>query len=411
MNTRVAPIAAPVSGKKISGTDGSGKNANRRRALRLGVMGFGALVLAGCKGIIPDGGNVPTTGPAPVEGPVAGQLPDMDEARHRIALLAPMSGENAAVGQSMANAANMALLDTNTANIRITSYDTARDPAGAARRAIADGNRLILGPLLGDNVDAVKGVAKPARVPIISFSNDSEVAGDGVYVMGQIPAQSIERTMIFAQQNGISRFGALVPSGEYGKRASDAMLATARRTGTQIAAIETYNRDNNSLTSAVRRLQENGDYQAILIADGARIAVRAGPLIRDADKMARILGTELWSGDAQIAQTPALRGAWFSAVSDARFQRLSDSYKSRFGSAPYRVSALGYDAVLLTIRIARDWQPGTAFPVSELNDRGGFLGLDGAFRFNDGVVQRAFEVREVTVNGMKVVSPAPTSFD
>ncbi len=406
MNTRVAPISAPIDDRAAAG-----HSAARRRAIRLGVLGFGALVLAGCKGIIPDGGTPPPSGPAPVEGPSAGELPDVDEARHRVALLVPMSGDNAAVGQSVSNAATMALLDTNTSNIRITSYDTARGAADAARRAVADGNRLILGPLLGDNVDAVKGVAKPARVPIVSFSNDSEVAGDGVYVMGQVPAQSIERTMRYAQQNGITRFGALVPSGEYGKRASDAMLATARRTGTQVAAMETYDRDNASLAAAVRRLQENGDYQAILIADGARIAVRAGPLIRDADKMAKILGTELWSGDAQIAQAPSLRGAWFSAVSDARFQRLSDSYKSRFGSAPYRISALGYDAVLLTIRIARDWNPGDPFPVSQLDDPSGFLGLDGAFRFDDGVVQRAFEVREVTVNGMKVVSPAPTSFE
>ena len=407
MNTRVAPNSAPF-GVRTAADD---RTMGRRRAIRMGAVGFGALVLAGCKGIIPDGGSAPPPPPPPVEGPSAGELPDVDESRHRVALLVPMSGQNAAVGQSLSNATTMALLDTNTSNIRITSYDTASDPAGAARRAIADGNRLILGPLLGENVDAVQAVARPARVPIISFSNDSQVAGDGVYVMGQIPSQSIERTMTYAQQNGITRFAALVPSGEYGKRASDAMLAHARRTGTQVAAIETYDRDNSSLASAVRRLQESGDYQAVLIADGARIAVRAGPMLRDADQMAKILGTELWSGDAQIAQTPALRGAWFSAVSDARFQRLSDSYKSRFGSAPYRVSALGYDAVLLTIRIARDWQPGDPFPVSQLDDPAGFLGLDGAFRFDDGVVKRAFEVREVTVNGMKVVSPAPASFD
>ena len=121
MNTRVAPISAPIDDRAAAG-----HSAARRRAIRLGVLGFGALVLAGCKGIIPDGGTPPPSGPAPVEGPSAGELPDVDEARHRVALLVPMSGDNAAVGQSVSNAATMALLDTNTSNIRITSYDTAR---------------------------------------------------------------------------------------------------------------------------------------------------------------------------------------------------------------------------------------------------------------------------------------------
>ena len=67
-----------------------------------------------------------------------------------------------------------------------------------------------------------------------------------------------------------------------------------------------------------------------------------------------------------------------------------------------------YDSVLLTLRIARDWRPGTLFPTRRLSDAGGFLGLDGAFRFAaDNVSQRAWEVREV---GVGTVSPAPTRF-
>jgi hypothetical protein len=55
---------------------------------------------------------------------------------------------------------------------------------------------------------------------------------------------------------------------------------------------------------------------------------------------------------------------------------------------------LGYDSVLLTLRIARDWAPGTPFPTAHMLDRGGFLGLDGIFRFNaNQVIERALEVR------------------
>ncbi|AKM11671.1 ABC transporter substrate-binding protein [Croceicoccus naphthovorans] len=366
-----------------------------------------ALLLAGCAGMVPKSEAPPPPQP---DQPTAGQLPSGDETRHRIALLVPLSGSNSGVGQSLSNATTMALLDTNTSNIRITTYDTAAGARNAAQRAIADGNRLILGPLLSDNLDAVKSIAGPARVPIISFSNDERAGGDGVWVIGQVPAQSLERSMKFAVGQGMTTFGALVPSGDYGRAASDAIMDTARASGAKVMAIESYDRDATSLSNAVKRLAAKGDYQAVIIADGSRMAVRAGPLIRDAEKAAKIIGTELWSGDEQIAQSSALRGAWFSAISDGRFKRYSDSYKSRFGASPYRISTLGYDAVLLTIKVARDWKVGDRFPTRPLADAGGFIGLDGAFRFDEGVVERAFEVREVTSGGVKVVSPAPTKF-
>jgi hypothetical protein len=106
-----------------------------------------------------------------------------------------------------------------------------------------------------------------------------------------------------------------------------------------------------------------------------------------------------------------MEGALFSAVSDQRFKRFADSYESRFGSQPYRVATLGYDAVLLTLRVARDWKVGTPFPKNELYNRGGFLGVDGAFRFaSTGVIERALEVREVRGGEIISVDAAPTGF-
>ena len=86
--------------------------------------------LAGCQ-VVPKAPKGPPPAPEPSDG-----LP-ADKQRHRIALLLPMSGQNAALGQSVANATTMALLDTNAQTVRITSYDTAAGPAaaGSALRA------------------------------------------------------------------------------------------------------------------------------------------------------------------------------------------------------------------------------------------------------------------------------------
>jgi ABC-type branched-subunit amino acid transport system substrate-binding protein len=328
-----------------------------------------------------------------------------------VALIVPLSGPNGGVGQSIANAATMAVLDTNAANLRITTYDSSTGAGAAAQKAIADGNRLILGPLLGDDTPAVAGVARAARVPVISFSNDTTVAGRDVYIMGNVPEQAIRRTVDFARGRGVTRFGALIPAGEYGQRASAELLEAVRDSRGVMVAMETYDRSPGSVAAAAKRLNARGGVDAVFIADGGRMAAQAAPLVKAGRTPApRILGTELWSGESVVATTPALRGAWFSAVSDSRFRQFADSYRSRFGAAPNRIATLGYDAVLLTLRIAREWRPGTPLPTARLSAPDGFLGLDGAFRFNRGVIERAFEVREVRAGGVTVVSPAPGKF-
>ena len=83
----------------------------RRKLLAMGAM----VLLAGCQ-VIPDGGQ-PGTTPVPGQGPSDTVLPD-DQGRHRVALLVPTSGGNAAVGEAIANATTMALLDTNASNLR-----------------------------------------------------------------------------------------------------------------------------------------------------------------------------------------------------------------------------------------------------------------------------------------------------
>lgn len=378
---------------------------NRRNLLATAALA----VLAGCT-VVPKAPPAPA--PTPVPTPTESVIP-VDTERHRIALLVPVTGPNGAVGQSIANAANMALLDTGSTNLRVTAYDTATGAAEAARRAVADGNRLILGPLMTDDIAPIAAVARPAKVPLISFSNDEKAAAKDVFVMGHMPGQSISRTVDLARSKGISTFAALVPRGDYGERVSNSLLETVRRGGGSVVAMEPFDRSAGSIGSAVTRVKAKGGFGALLIADGGSLSAKAATAFRSGGTTGsvRLLGTELWSGERELTTTPALKGAWFAAVSDQRFAQFAKSYRTRFGGQPFRIATLGYDAVLLTLRVAREWQPGKTFPSAQMLDSGGFLGLDGPFRFTrTGVIERALEVREVGAGMVTVVSPAPTKF-
>jgi ABC-type branched-subunit amino acid transport system substrate-binding protein len=373
-----------------------------------------ALVLAGCQSVVPRGQRPVTPPPVdrPAEpGPVQPGLPS-DAQRHRVALLVPMSGANAGVGRSIANATTLALLDSRTERVRITTYDTNLGAVSAVQRALAEGNRLILGPLMAEDVRAIAPIARRAGVPVISFSNDTSVVGEGVFLMGYSPSQSIDRVVGYARAKGVSRFAALVPRGTYGERSGNALLRAVESAGGTVVSMQNFDRAPGSIAAAVRKLQQSSSYDALLIADGGRVAIQAAPIVRkNGGAAARILGTELWNTDPAIASEPALRGAWFASVSDALYQQLATKYRSRFGQAPYRLSSLGYDAVLLTIRIAQDWKVGQVFPVRRLRDDGGFAGIDGAFRFGpNGVAERALEVNQINPGSISVVDAAPRGF-
>lgn len=375
-----------------------------RRAI---VIGAAVAALGGCA-IVPKGPREAPPAARPTPEPTS-TLP-ADQQRHRVALLVPMTGSNGAVGQSIANATTMALLDTNASNLRITTYDTAAGLREAARKAVTDGNRLILGPLTADSIAPVVAEAKAARIPVISFSNDTSAASSDAFLIGQIPAQSISRTVRYVRGKGARNFAVLAPEGDYGQRAEAALRTAVARFGGTVTAAESYNRGNTSVISAAKRLKARGGYDSVLLADNSRLSAQGAAQLKAPG--VRFLGTELWSGEASIARAPALSGAVFSAVSDGRYKRFSDTYAARFGGPPYRIATLGYDAVLLTLRVAREWQPGRSFPTDKLRDSGGFLGLDGAFRFGrDNVVERAMEVREVRGGTVAVVDPAPSKFE
>lgn len=372
-----------------------------RRHFLVVTISAALLALAACQ-----------TGPrGPAPGPVGtGPVQPLEGDRHLVAVIVPLTGSDAAIGQSIANAANLALYDTGDKSIRLTAYDSAA-PGGAAAataQALRDGAGLILGPLLADDVRAAAPVARRAGVPVIAFSNDEGVAGGGAFIMGFTPDQSIDRVVQFARGKGAARFGALVPSGLYGKRASQAVVGAVRRAGGRLSGIETFDRTSVSARLAAGRLKAKGPMDAVLIADSGRIAALAAPMLPGA---ANLMGTELWASDRALGKTPALRGAWYAAAPDARFAQLSTRYRARYGKSPYRLASLGYDAVLLAVRSSRSWPMGRPFPARTLVDKEGFAGVDGSFRFgSDGIAERLLEVRQVTPMGTSVVARAGTAF-
>jgi branched-chain amino acid transport system substrate-binding protein len=348
----------------------------------------------------------------------------------KVAVLVPMTGGSARIGQSIANAANLALLDLNTSKIRLSVYNTEGGAVTAMNAALADGAKIILGPLFAADVRAVQPAARAAGVPLITFSNDAALAAAGTYVLGFQPAQEVQRVVAYAKQRGIVRFGALTPQGQYGSVTTRAL----QNTGVPVGAVESYPRDKSKVFAAARRIS---NYEARLLAargaaassGGAGTAMRLPPPPFDAlllpdsggflramlpllkgygveTPRVRFLGTGLWAAEPSLAKEPMLAGAWFASVPDGQFNSMARRFQSQFGYAPPRLASLGYDAVLLAAAGSRSWSPGMAFPSGVLGNSAGYTGVDGYFRFSNNIAIRALEVQELTPGGLRTVSAA-----
>ncbi len=167
----------------------------------------------------------------------------------KVALLVPLSGPNAGLGQAILNAAQLALFETGGDQLTLVPRDTKGTTAGAAdaaRAAVGEGVSLILGPLLAAEVEAVKPIAHDAHLNIIAFSTVTDLAGGNTFLMGFLPRQEVVREIAYARQRAIARFAALAPDTAYGHLMADALRDTASASGGD-------GRENRVLRPANRR--------------------------------------------------------------------------------------------------------------------------------------------------------------
>jgi len=331
----------------------------------------------------------------------------------RVALLAPLSGAAAGTGQALLNAAQMAAFDLGTDRFVLQPYDTGGSPsvaATAARQALSQGARLILGPLYANSTRAVGQLAAGAGVNVVSFSTDPGVAGGNVFVMGYMMREQIDRVVAFALTEGRSRFAVLGPANTYGRVAAQTLRQQVAARGGQIVANQTYSPDNPDLRGPARAVT---GADAVLIpdsGDGLRAAANGLAFVESDTRNTRMMGTMLWN-DSALWRENALVGGIFPAPSPTHLRKFETRYQQAFGVAPSDLAVLGYDAVALAAVLAQSGT-GPRFDRATLTSAGGFSGAAGIFRFRpNGTVQRGLAVMEISPGGTaKEVSPAPLSF-
>lgn len=389
---------------------------SRHVAQALGVLALS--IMSACSMGNPFGPSMMREPPPPILPDVQGEV--LGTGPVRVAMLLPLSGDPSLtnVGTSMANAARIALqyIGSNQAlpdNITIVLKDTGASPDGAAlaaSQAVAEGASLILGPLRADQVTAVAGVAKPAGIPVIGFSNNTSVAQPGVWLLNVLPDSEVKRTLGFAKTRGKTAVAAIVPTTEFGRVQGAAFDRAVSTLGLVSGGTTTFSSETEAraaVATLARRIQA-GEVTALFIPDRAT-APSIGALLLEAgvpQGKVQLIGSADWNNDSTIANTPYLAGAIYPATDDAGYKTLSTDYQAMFARPPHQLATVAYTAVILANATSLA-MANPKYPAAQLTTPNGFNGRDGVFRFlPDGRSEYALVIKEVTPGGSRVVDTA-----
>jgi ABC-type branched-subunit amino acid transport system substrate-binding protein len=378
------------------------------RTAKLVLASFAvAVLLAACGG---------GSGPGPVSSGVTGSTGAV-----KVALLLPLtgSGNTPGVAKALKQAAELALFDFDNPAVSLVPKDTKGTPDGAraaAESAIQDGAELIIGPLFAQEVSGAAPVARQANVPVIAFSSDEKVAGNGVYLLSFLAGRDVPRIVSYALAHGKHHFALLIPQSPYGRLAEAAFAKSVGRGGGQAVARATFPpNDANAMLGPVRQVanaMKAGQVDVLFLPAGPEDLQSLAPLLASNEvtsKRLQFIGTGQWDYP-NVGKEAALVGGWFPAPDPKGWSDFAGKYAKTYGATPPRIASLAYDAVSLAVSLSPN-PPGQRYTATTLTRGSGFAGVDGLFRLlPDGTSERGLAILEVRDYGPEMLEPAPNNF-
>ncbi|MDQ2067358.1 penicillin-binding protein activator [Xinfangfangia sp. CPCC 101601] len=374
------------------------------RRLAPAALTLSALALSACVSAGPSGGPNPGRG-EPVQ----------------VALLVPGGSGQAtdlAMARQLENAARLAMADLSGVTIDLRVYQTGGTPDSAramATKAMDEGAMVILGPVFAQEANAVGVAAAPRGISVLAFSNNTDIAGGNVYVLGPTFQNTASRLASFAVRSGKNRVMIVHDqntAGEVGKAAIQRGVAAA---GGTVVAVQGYEFSQSGVAAAaptiVSTAKSAGASALFMTADtaGALPLLTQSLVNSGLDRSTtKFLGLTRWDIPHATLSLPGVQGGWF-ALPDPNLQaQFQNRYTAAYGEQPLPVAGLAYDGIAAIGALAKS---GKGLGASGLTQGAGFVGVTGIFRFRgDGSNERGLAVAEIRNNQVFVIDPAPRSF-
>lgn len=356
------------------------------------------------------------------KGPSVGPLIDPSQPVP-VALLVPGGsgkGDLDWLARSLTNSAKMAAADAQGAKIDLRIYDSGSDPGTAvarAKQAVDEGAKIILGPLFADSANAVGVAMAPRGVNVLSFSNNADIAGGNVFVLGNTFGNVANRLTRYSVAQGKRRILVVAEEDAAGQVGARAIQEAIQRNRGTVAGITNHALSQEGIKQAVpqiRKATQTGNVDAVFMtANQGAVLPYLTDALADAgitSATLQLMGLTRWDQPAARLSLRGVQGGWF-AIPDTRLKTSFDQrYRAAYGEAPHELGSLGYDGVAAISALVRAGKR-NALTTAGLTQNAGFQGVTGAFRLlRDGTNERALSIATVRNGQVVILDPAPRSF-
>ncbi|MES0826303.1 penicillin-binding protein activator [Ruegeria sp. SCP11] len=377
-----------------------------RKLARTAAILTTAVFLAACDvGTIGGGPSINTSEPVPV------------------ALLVPAgSGQagDAALARSLENAARLAMADLQNVKIDLRVYDTrgsSNTAAEVAQRAVADGAKIIVGPFYSQATNSAGLAVLNSGVNVLSFSNNTSIAGGNVFVLGYTFDNTANRLVNFAGRQGKNAVVIVHSNDTAGQLGQSAIANALSNSRVNNAGSVGYDRSQqgviNSIPNIKATVDASGADSIFLTATTAGALPLYSQLLPEAGvspAATQYIGLTRWDIPEQTLDLPGVQGGWFALPDQTKAQTYRQRYNNTYGEAPHPNSSLAYDGIAAIAALVSQGKS-NALTASALTQNAGFKGAGGIFRLRpNGTNERGLAVATIQNKQVVVIDPAPQSF-
>lgn len=332
----------------------------------------------------------------------------VEEGKLNVAVILPLTGKASSIGAGMQNAMFLASDDFKNNKVVLKFYDTNSSMDGAnqaAQRAISEGAQLILGPLMSEEVEGVADIALSADVPVVSFTTSPQVLQKGIYSIGLLNGEQIDKAISYASTRGRKKLALLVPDNNSGLNIAKSALMSSLKQDVELVKIGFYNQNTLDFSSIIAEISAPLDFDTILIAGGGNRLKSMASMFAAHNNVLYpdmlFLGTSAWEG-TNLSKETTLHHGVYPMMNKGYGAYFSDKYKNTFGEQPKPIYSFAYDSVLLASTIAAKNQKNIEDVITSKN---GFIGVNGYFKIlPTGESVHSLDMLEVTADGPKIIS-------
>lgn len=383
---------------------------------------------------------------------------DEDDHSANIAVLLPMNGSAKSTGNNIKTSIETAFLRKTSPNIKVSFYDLSGDKIQRdiiIQNVLNEQPDIVIGPLFAEDTKTIHDL-KPADLPVLSFTSDASVIGDGVMTLNLIPTQSIETIINQMQSDKIKNIIILAPNDKSGilmasvaKQASDlynisvkgllyytpgnsdsikdtcmrASLYNARNAAntrareilsdilTKETISDTTRNSLNNQLEKISRTETTGKlpYDAILLLGNGEDSKALMSFLRYYgvnNREIAFYGTTLWQ-NSDVASDLTMSGAKYAALPEIS-EDFINLYNMVADKNPDYLAAFGYDAANLALGMSFSKKSEPAY----LLDPSGYMGSTGIFRLQpSGESERALRIMVLNGSGTpNELKSAPKNF-